>query len=123
MSQTVLGGIIVLLVSAVIVWLVVRMPQRRNRLFRDPRIGRRFCKVEMRGCMASARGEERWGEIIAVGEDNICRAAIRPIEVRNLSHRNRHNSYLKVRYDDTGEVCWEPYWWCTRHETHWEYQI
>lgn len=100
-------------------------------IFVDPRIGKRFCKVEMRDCMASTRGEEKWGTIVDVGETPYNKYVITDAEVkrvRNISHRNRTNSWLQVRYED-GTLQWEPYWWCHRVESelhvfsHWEYQI
>lgn len=83
-------------------------------LFKDPRIGLRFCKVEMRDCMASTRGKEKWGTIVGVGETEPNEHFItdqRVKRVRNLSRLNRQNSWLNVRYDD-GTMMWEPWAWC-----------
>lgn len=90
-------------------------------VFEDPRIGRRFCKVEMNDCMASTRGKEYWGVVIAVGESRTG-AYETPRRVRNLSLRNIHNSWLLVRYEDGSEL-WEPKWWCFDRGAYLEYQI
>lgn len=48
--------------------------------------GRRFCRVEMCGCMAHIRGAEKWGV------------------VRKVFKENMHGTYKKVR---TASIKWE----------------
>jgi len=87
----------------------------------DWRVGRRFCKVEMNGCMAQARGREQWGRVIAVGEGGTG-SFDQPKRVQYLYVRNRQNSWLLVKYDD-GHESWEPLWWTYNYKDRMECQI
>lgn len=101
----------------------------------DPYIGRRFCKVEMRGCMANVRHDEQWGIVIDAQTsrdhptDNTRQIVGKSHTIydggqgryREVLRKKGQADYLHVRYAN-GTESWEPRWWVYDHKTHLEYQ-
>lgn len=91
----------------------------------DPRIGRRFCRVEMRGCMGDVRWEEKWGHVIAIDVGRCERGLIydggQSQATREFQRKQGQDTWARVKYDD-GTEDWEPVWWFFDTGTHLEYQ-
>jgi hypothetical protein len=100
-----------------------------------PLVGRRFCKVQMDGCMAHIRGKEQWGYVrkvtVAVSDPSDRRCQVvgdtqvydggQSEASRDELRLRGQSTYARVVYDDGAEF-WEPVWWFTDKATHLEYQ-
>jgi hypothetical protein len=117
------------------VWRWFRRHTAKALLAGHKHVGRRFCKVDMRGCMAHIRGEERWGTVATVEEARSDPADKRVQIVgdtriydggqseamREHYRRLGQATYARVHYDN-GTKSWEPVWWFNDTGTHLEYQ-
>jgi hypothetical protein len=88
-------------------------------------VGRRFCKVDMRGCMAETRGQEKWGTIIAIDIGRTERGLVydghQSQEMREHYRKKGQDTWARIRYDD-GTESYEPVWWFIEQGSHLEYQ-
>lgn len=88
-------------------------------------VGRRFCKVDMRGCMAETRGEEKWGIVIAIDIGRTERGLVydghQSQTMRRHYRKRGQDTWALVRYED-GTESYEPVWWFIERDTHLEYQ-
>lgn len=89
-------------------------------------IGRRFCKVQMNGCMGTSRGVEKWGIVQSIDIGRCERGLVydgnASQESRSWRRRQGQDTWALVLYAD-GTKEFEPVWWFIEREDHIEYQI
>lgn len=92
----------------------------------DPLVGRRFCKVEMNGCMATDRGNERFGTIVStqIGNSDCYNENFSDLSdiMKRRARRTGKYKWALIKYDDGSENL-EPAWWFHDTGEHIEYCI
>lgn len=83
--------------------------------FKGSLIGKRFCRVQMNGCMAETRGKEHHGTIVELDYGRTLRGLIYcgGMSKEMLTHyaERGQDTWLMVAFDD-GSFGHEPIWWC-----------